>query len=179
MRKFLLGLVLLAVAPLAAHASTINYNLILTPTSGNVAAGSGDLQVAINTVNFLETTTGPSTSGIQALSFSIGGGTFSLGTTDTTNTTTDTATTDFAEVSFDSKGNLTDIIFTAGISTFDMNVGAMTYTFVDGKEFSQGTVTSSIGPIPSLTAVPEPSSLVLLGSGLVGFAGFARRKFAR
>jgi hypothetical protein len=176
MRKSLLGLVFLAAAaPLAAHASTINYNLVLTPNNAasNVGPGSGDLQVATNAAGFLEVFSGPNASSIQALNFTIAGETFSLGTVNNSDTT------NFAEVSFDASGNITDIIFSAGISTFDMNVGAMTYTFVDGKEFSQGTVSGSIGPVPTLTAVPEPSSLVLLGSGFLGFAGFARRKFAR
>lgn len=172
MRKFLLGLVLLAAAPLAAHASTISYTLVLT--SNNVQTGSGTLVVDSNATNTTWVTNdGGVTGGIDALSFTIGGNTFSLSPT----AGPDNAT--YAEAGFGSGGVLTSLIFSAGPSTLNFNSGAFTYTYVDGNKTTLGTVTASLNTAPSLTAVPEPSSLVLLGSGFLGFAGLARRKFAR
>lgn len=49
-------------------------------------------------------------------------------------------------------------------------------TFQDGATaIDPGFV--ALGPTGSPAVTPEPSSLVLLGTGLVSFAGFARRKF--
>ena len=44
-----------------------------------------------------------------------------------------------------------------------------------GRMFSDGSPISETPP----SAAPEPSSLMLLGSGLIGLAGAARRKFRR
>jgi hypothetical protein len=45
---------------------------------------------------------------------------------------------------------------------------------------NQGTLTGTAqGPVAPAPSVPEPSSLILAGSGLLGLAGTARRKFVR
>jgi hypothetical protein len=50
-------------------------------------------------------------------------------------------------------------------------------TINTGRGFFNGTTTISSGDTNMVTSVPEPGTLGLLGTGLVGIAGAMHRKF--
>ena len=90
----------------------------------------------------------------------------------------------FSNATFNSKTDVLSALFVGsefingkwspftGHITETLNLNGYLYSYGDFS-LQEGTVTSA-----SISSVPEPSSLVFLGTGLVGIAGMVRRKLA-
>ena len=160
----------LVLAATAMHASPITYDLTLTADKGQTIAYSG---TGTLTIDSSPSTTTVSTykqgAGLENLSFTIDGQTFNLTDPGVSKTV----------VQF-LNGVLTDITFSDEIgkspNRFAMHSTAG-YVFYFGNELnsSTGTITAAIAPI---APTPEPGSLILLGTGLLGGAGARVRRFS-
>ncbi|HTD96918.1 MAG TPA: PEP-CTERM sorting domain-containing protein [Edaphobacter sp.] len=159
-------------APAALHASPITYNLILTATTGSPAfSGTGTI-----VLDSAAPTSGLSQayklgSGLEDLTFTIGGQTFDLAHATSPSTTL---------VQF-LNGSIYDITFAEQLGTTPNRYSLMTtsgyvFSYADLSKNSTGTFTVSLAP--STSPVPEPGSLALLGTGLIGGAGTLFRRFS-
>ena len=164
-----------SVAPMAHADQILNLTLTTTANTGTVAVGNGtgmmDLNVAPSPSNPFEVYLSTNTTGaiLKGLTFTIGGDTFDLSD----------AASNFGEVVFES-GSLFDITYQGssnnGQVILNMSVNGLEYDFSDSGKHEAATGVISLAP-PA--AAPEPSSLALLGTGVLGAAGVLRRRFIR
>jgi len=172
MRKFLSALVLilgLAAAPVAAHASPVTYDLNLVNIIGNVSGGTGSFTID-DSPNFPADAffqNGSAGNKLTDLTMTIGGNTFTLANSESP------ASVFFllggvSAINYD--GALVSDFFTI---TLDSGGLGYAYTNILRGQFSTGLILAS----PSTAATPEPSTLLLFGTGALGFAAFGARKF--
>jgi hypothetical protein len=158
----------LALASAATHASTITYDLVLTPYAGSLFGGTGHLTIESAPAAIGNSDYSVAAGNLNALTFAIDNQTFSLA-----------GSTGTALIRFQN-GVLNNITFAQLIgdtpNRFSLvSTTSYAFSYNNLQATSYGTFTAT----PSgVSAVPEPGSLALLGTGLLGGAGAIFRNFS-
>jgi hypothetical protein len=162
----------LALAPAATHASTITYDLVLTPNAGSLFGGTGHFTIESAPAAIGNSDYTVAAGNLNALTFEINNQTFSLAGSNGT-----------ALIRFQN-GVLNNITFAQQIGNtpnrFSLaSTTSYAFSYNNLQATSYGTFTATRAAAPTgISPVPEPTSLALLGTGLLGAAGAVVRTIA-